>query len=152
MLLRLPFQLQPFNEIGWVIFCRLRPFHQAPFRYSAFRFMQWPARSLIAPAPSHRHKTSIASISIAISIRGLGARVGTGRGQGFAFVGAAPSPFPDPCPRPLPSPCASHRPPIAISPPSQGETIKGLIAERAIPSRSPLGCAFAIALSATALQ
>ena len=80
--------------------------------------MQWPARSLIAPAPSHRHKTSIASISIAISIRGLGARVGTGRGQGFAFVGAAPSPFPDPCPRPLPSPCASHRPPIAISPPS----------------------------------
>ena len=118
----MPLQLQPFNEIGWVIFCRLRPLLQASFRYSAFRFKQWPARSLIAPAPSHRHITSIASISIAISIRGLGARSGTGRGRGFAFVGAAPSPFPDPRPRPPPSPCASHRYPIAISTPSQGES------------------------------
>ena len=122
MLLLLPLQLQPFNEIGWVIFCRLRPFLQAPFRYSAFRFKQWPARSLIAPAPSHRHITSIAYFSIAISNRRLSARVGTGRGRGFAFVGATPSPRPHPRPLPQPPHCAELWPTIAISPPSQRQS------------------------------
>ena len=118
VLLLLPLHPQPFNEIGWVIFCRLRPLLHAPFRFPFLRIKQWPARSLIAPAPSHRHKTSIAPFSIAISYRGLGARVGPCRGRGSRFVGAPTPPNRLPRPRPLPPPCASLWPPIAISTPS----------------------------------
>ena len=100
VLLPLPLHPQPFNEIGWVIIYRLRPLLQAAFRYSAFRFKQWPARSLIAPAPSHRHITSIAPFSIALGCSGLAARSGPA----------------------LPSPCGSLWLPIAMSPPSQGKS------------------------------
>lgn len=139
----MPLHPQPLNESGWVIFYRLRPLLQAAFRYSAFRFKQWPARSLIAPAPSHRHITYIVLFSIALSSPGLGARSGPGRGRVSGFVGAPTPPKPDTRPLPPPSPCASLRYPIAISPPSPGESgwvIFYRLARRSL--RSPRGQAF----------